>query len=385
MPKRIMSNSQLIEKFQAVHGDTYDYSRVNYTSPKVKVEIICNHHGSFLQIASEHLRPHGCPKCGRERKGRDAGLTNSEFISRAVKANAQQYDYSNTFYRSYSEAVEVMCTKHGAFWVRASDHVKGHGCKECGKIAWYSKAMHNTDRFIKSAREVHGSLYDYSLTDYKGAVNGVKIICQEHGEFTILPSVHVRSKKGCPKCGRVRVRCEEFLARARQSHGANEYDYSLVKYVNSNVKVKIVCKTHGEFMQKPSKHYGGQGCPACCESGGERAVRVALESLGVSFERQWTHKGCRGGKLLPFDFYVPSLRTLIEYDGPQHFGIDWQKFPFDFENIAKNDEIKNQWAKTSGIKLVRIPYTQLKGIPDIIAAMVAGQANGTSPPGQPVP
>jgi hypothetical protein len=34
----------------------------------------------------------------------------------------------------------------------------------------------------------------------------------------------------------------------------SEYDYSLVEYNGSKVKVKIICKVHGIFEQSPNNH-----------------------------------------------------------------------------------------------------------------------------------
>ena len=42
---------------------------------------------------------------------------------------------------------------------------------------------------------------------------------------------------------------EDFFTKARETHG-DRYDYSLVEYVNSATKVKIICNDHGEFKQK---------------------------------------------------------------------------------------------------------------------------------------
>ena len=45
----------------------------------------------------------------------------------------------------------------------------------------------------------------------------------------------------------------------------NRYDYSLVKYINSKVKVKIICKEkdHGIFEQTPNDHKRNKNCPKC--------------------------------------------------------------------------------------------------------------------------
>jgi hypothetical protein len=55
---------------------------------------------------------------------------------------------------------------------------------------------------------------------------------------------------------------EHALARFRETHG-DQYDYSLVEYVDSRTKVVIVCRNHGRFKQGPSEHWKGQGCPPC--------------------------------------------------------------------------------------------------------------------------
>lgn len=56
---------------------------------------------------------------------------------------------------------------------------------------------------------------------------------------------------------------EYFINKANEVHGIGKYDYSLVEYVNSKDKVKIICNTHGVFEQSPGKHLGGKGCRKC--------------------------------------------------------------------------------------------------------------------------
>lgn len=62
---------------------------------------------------------------------------------------------------------------------------------------------------------------------------------------------------------RKRLTTEEFITRAREVHG-DRYDYSLVEYVKSSVKVRIICPIHGVFEQSPNNHVSmKQGCPQC--------------------------------------------------------------------------------------------------------------------------
>jgi hypothetical protein len=54
---------------------------------------------------------------------------------------------------------------------------------------------------------------------------------------------------------------EQWIEKAKQVH--NKYDYSLVEYINSYTKIKIICPIHGEFFQTPGAHLFGLGCKKC--------------------------------------------------------------------------------------------------------------------------
>ena len=54
----------LINEFKQIHGDKYDYSKVEYNGCDELITIICPEHGEFKQRSHDHLAGHGCPKCG---------------------------------------------------------------------------------------------------------------------------------------------------------------------------------------------------------------------------------------------------------------------------------------------------------------------------------
>ena len=58
---------------------------------------------------------------------------------------------------------------------------------------------------------------------------------------------------------------KEFILKAKKVHGYR-YDYSKVDYVKSSLKVIIICKLHGEFLQTPANHLRGSGCPICSKN-----------------------------------------------------------------------------------------------------------------------
>ena len=58
------STEDFIEKSKILHGDTYDYSKVEYVNNHTQVKIICKEHGEFLQLPHNHLVGKGCKECG---------------------------------------------------------------------------------------------------------------------------------------------------------------------------------------------------------------------------------------------------------------------------------------------------------------------------------
>lgn len=124
-----------------------------------------------------------------------------------------------------------------------------------------------TKIFIDKAINKHGDKYDYSKVKYINSKSKVTIICKIHGEFEQKPSGHLYGY-GCIKCGldflsnKFKDTLDEFIEKAKNAHG-EIYDYSLVEYINSQTKIKIICKIHGIFEQKPNSHINGRNCPEC--------------------------------------------------------------------------------------------------------------------------
>lgn len=66
-----LTREEFIEKARAIHGDKYDYSKVEYVNNSTKVCIICPVHGEFWQTPSKHIFGKGCPYCNESHLERD--------------------------------------------------------------------------------------------------------------------------------------------------------------------------------------------------------------------------------------------------------------------------------------------------------------------------
>ena len=128
-------------------------------------------------------------------------------------------------------------------------------------------SLSNTADFLIKALSLHGDKFDYSKVAYKTAGDKVIIVCREHGDFLQAPNKHLCGQ-GCYQCGRAatvvkqRSSTLDYVGKARSVHG-DTYDYSHLKYVNSQTKVIITCSIHGDFSQMPTSHLAGVGCDPC--------------------------------------------------------------------------------------------------------------------------
>jgi hypothetical protein len=343
------SLSDFITKARKVHGDKYNYSKVEYVKSNIKVCIICSEHGEFWQTPTAHLSGQGCPKCCA-----NYVPTTKEWIVSAREVHCDKYDYSKVDYVKSSIKVCIICPEHGEFWQTPNSHLRGCGCPKCGNKANAERKRSYKEEFIKKSRKKHGDKYDYSEVEYVNVNTKVHIICPEHGEFEQLPNSHLQGC-GCPKCGIEKMResisssKEDFIKKAREVHG-NKYDYSKVEYVNNKTKVSIICPEHGEFEQIASYHMCGNGCPKCNLSHLERSVMNYLDEHGITYDYQKRFKWLGRQSL---DFYLPDYNVGIECQGKQHFfPVDYFGGDKEFKNTLERDKRKKALCEKHGIKLL---------------------------------
>ena len=198
------------------------------------------------------------------------------------------------------------------------------------------------------------------MVEYINNSTKVKIKCNNCGNiFEQLPRNHIIKKYSCPICSkRFRKTTEQFIQEAKQIHG-NKYDYSLVDYINSKTKVKIICPKHGIFEQSFTEHVNReQRYPKCYNSKGEEKIRKLLQDKKIKFEEQKKFSDLKDKKSLSYDFYIPSKNLLIECNGEQHYKFNkcFHKNLHEFHRQLHHDWLKRKYAKDNNINLLVIPY-----------------------------
>lgn len=139
-----LTNEDIIERARKIHGDKYDYSKMNYVNKRTDITVICPIHGEFTINPHNHIsQKQGCPICGKEkakkREGnfRNARKTKEQFEQDLLRIFGKEYELVSDYVNNKTK-VEIYChhknkngEEHGLFTAKPDDLIQGHGCKRC--------------------------------------------------------------------------------------------------------------------------------------------------------------------------------------------------------------------------------------------------------------
>lgn len=119
---RVKSADTFVEEARALHGDLFDYDKVDYRSITQRVLISCKKHGDFYVMPREHLAGKGCTKCSREK----------EFVEKLHAKFGNKFGIEKLYYVDANTPVELVCPTHGSFVRKPSNILEStYGCPEC--------------------------------------------------------------------------------------------------------------------------------------------------------------------------------------------------------------------------------------------------------------
>lgn len=168
---RQLTINELLKKFRQLHGNKYNYSKVDSAAMLDHIIIGCPKHGKFHQRVQVHLIGRGCPKCAfRARR-----LTQEQFIEKANTTHDFAYDYSLTKYIGIHSKVIVICSKHGEFSTEPSLHIQRTGCPKCSsssgerlirKILKKHNVKFNEQQTFPDCRNKYPLKFDFFLPNH---------------------------------------------------------------------------------------------------------------------------------------------------------------------------------------------------------------------------
>lgn len=149
-----------------------------------------------------------------------------------------------------------------------------------------------------------------------------------------------------------KVKPEDSMVRWNQEANG-ELPYNKIVYEPSAI-YHWYCDNNHHFKSSPTANFKKEpGRCGLCTNKTEAMVHEWLVDKYQDVVYQPTFEWCKtpaGRKYRPFDFYLPSLNTIVEVDGPQHFSSigSWKC-------CRSVDVVKMRSATNNGTRVVRIP------------------------------
>jgi len=257
-----------------------------------------------------------------------------------------------------------------------------------GNLEYISKSNPFSIKNLKNWIKLHNKNFKFVGGEYKHAhERNLQLKCRVCNEKWTTNWAHISGGEGCPYCSGKKVR-------EKNSFGGvcpmllEEWDY-INNVVNpfevtphSGKRIFWICKKcNNHWVATINKRSGGNGCPKCFASKGEKCVENFLDKNNVCYIREYSFEDCKFIAPLYFDFYILNKNILIEFQGMQHY------FPVDFcgygkiyanKEFEKNklrDNIKKQYCTNNNIRLLEIPYWEINNVDSILTKEILEYAN----------
>ena len=176
------STEEFIEKAIKIHGEIYDYSKVDYLNANTHITIICRIHGEFKHAPVVHLRPTGCNKCSGYKKHSKVQIQWLNFIQSYKKIHIQhaenggEFSIPETRFKAdgYCKETNTIYEFHGDLWhgnpkVFKSEDVSFFGTTY-GEL--YQKTLEKEERI----RSLGFNLVVMWESDWKRIINLINIL-----------------------------------------------------------------------------------------------------------------------------------------------------------------------------------------------------------------
>jgi hypothetical protein len=334
---------------------------------KVLIDFKC-HHDAHWTDPLTYKSGSSCPLCGRiSMAKKQSKQAKEELIELLVQNNHTWIDgeYKNTCTKIL---IDFNCG-HKPHWITPATYKSGTGTgcpKCCGLCPEQAKEV-----LIKL---IESNGHEWLEGEYK---NNTTKICIDfkcgHEPHWIQPN-NYKNGQSCPKCPKVNV----LNHNSNQMRRAKEELIELVKnnkhkllseYNGAKDKVLIDFNCpHNSHWITPHNYKCGNGCPICGESRGEKRVRKWLDENEFTYEAQKEYDGLigLGDGNLSYDFYIPKLNILIEYQGEYHDGSVRNQTEEQFNIRQEHDRRKKEYATLHNIELLEIWYWDFDNVDSIL-------------------
>lgn len=177
------------------------------------------------------------------------------FINKAKEIHKEKYDYSTTKYKGALTKLEIVCRKHGEFEQLAVSHLRGTGCKKCGRIKRNKNCTKSVEDYIDKLNKIHNYNYTINEEDYINLNTSIPHFCKIQEEWFNMRPNHVLNGQVCRKCANKKISNKVKQTSVGWSYSKWEIKGLESKYFDSFKVYIIRCWNENEEFYKIGKTF----------------------------------------------------------------------------------------------------------------------------------
>lgn len=267
-PKKA-SRLNFVAKARVVHGNTYQYKKVNYTDSKSKVTISCRIHGDFLQEPRNHLVGKGCPDCGVARQAEKLRLSPEDIAAKKkrdkelkVKLLASRVEERKILWKKIRSDLEEIY--NGAYQYKPCKPKSGR-FRTFGSII-ATCVTHNVTSKVSLSGHIKG-------IDICPECNSEKKLARRRARIKATAArrkMRLKERQEAVKLNKIRRRLQiilrgraKFLEALRSLNDGMDYS-EFVYFDEDSTKSTVSCPIHGKFKATAGRILRSKfPCPRC--------------------------------------------------------------------------------------------------------------------------
>ena len=250
--------------------------------------------------------------------------------------------------------------------VVACNRLTNQNTKSCGCLQ-KQKSVLRWDNYRKGQDTIGKSFGRLTAIEYCGIKNNEAIYkFQCTCGNTVIKSLHSVKTRNTNSCGCV---VSDAMKKRIKSLIGQRFGLLIVeKYIgvdqNGSTTFNCLCDCGGQIVVSRSSliTHNTKSC-GCISSIGQNNIKNILDTNKILYKPEYTFSDLIADKNKPlrYDFGILNetgdVVRLVEFDGPQHYcAYEYFGGEEKFLKTQANDTLKNQYALSHNIPLVRIPY-----------------------------
>lgn len=161
-------------------------------------------------------------------------------------------------------------------------------------------------------------------------------------------NTHEDNKHECSTCFKLFSRKDQLTRHINEVH--NKKEYVKCDFCGQDIIKRNYVERHAKLcaVNQALRKYQGK-------SNWERIVFKFFTINDIEFMYQKKFEDLKNKQYLPYDFYVPSIRTLVEINGLQHYvPMSYRNGKEKFEEVQQVDKLKKEYAEKNKYGLLVI-------------------------------